>query len=294
MMFLLRGDAQAERIVPPAGFTARLTVFAAAAMAFLAVFALALSLASARLAAQWGGTLAQTSTVRITAPASEMPALTDAVLRILNSTAGVAFARPLDDAEQRALLAPWFGDELDISALPVPRLIEVIEEESGFDPTGLRLRLEAEVPGAVLDDHARWRAPLVATAHRFWLLGIASALLLVASVAAIVTLAANAALAANARVIEVLRLVGATDAYITQAFVRRFTLRTGAGAAAGAVLGFAVLILMPRSDEAALFLPGLRFAGGDALWVMLIPLLAATTAFFATGAAARRTLQAVT
>mgnify|MGYP000583500430 CR=1 FL=1 len=34
--FLL-GDAQADRVVPPSGFTAQLTLFAAAAMAFLAV-----------------------------------------------------------------------------------------------------------------------------------------------------------------------------------------------------------------------------------------------------------------
>ena len=39
---LLRGDPLADRAVPPTGFTATLTLFTAAAMAFLAVFALAL------------------------------------------------------------------------------------------------------------------------------------------------------------------------------------------------------------------------------------------------------------
>ena len=32
---MLRGDRQADRVVPPSGFTARLTTFTAAAMAFL-------------------------------------------------------------------------------------------------------------------------------------------------------------------------------------------------------------------------------------------------------------------
>ncbi len=54
MLRFLSGDAQADRVVPPTGFTARLTVFASAAMAFLAVFALALSLATGRLADRWG------------------------------------------------------------------------------------------------------------------------------------------------------------------------------------------------------------------------------------------------
>ena len=47
---LLRADAGADRIVPPSGFTVWLTLFTAGAMAFLTVFALALSLASGRLA----------------------------------------------------------------------------------------------------------------------------------------------------------------------------------------------------------------------------------------------------
>lgn len=50
---LITGDTQADRVVPPTGFTARLTLFASGAMAFLAVFALALSLASGRLATRW-------------------------------------------------------------------------------------------------------------------------------------------------------------------------------------------------------------------------------------------------
>ncbi|MFK7871088.1 MAG: cell division protein FtsX [Roseobacter sp.] len=294
LRFLLTGDSQAEQIVPPAGITARLTIFAAAAMAFLAVFALALSVASGRLAARWGNELAQSSTVRLTAPAQALEERTQAVMRILETTGGVAFARALGPDEQRALLDPWFGQELDLSDLPLPQLIEVIEEDSGFDAAGLRLRLEAEVPGAVLDSHDRWRAPLVATANRLWIMGIASALLLVGSVAAMVTLAANASLATNARVIEVLRLVGATDTYIAQAFVRRFTLRAGGGALAGSLLGFGVLLMMPQSAEAEVFLPGLGLAFVDAIWVVFIPLLAATTAFFATGAAARRTLRGLT
>ena len=65
--FLL-GDGQADRVVPPTGFTVRLTLFTSAAMGFLAVFALALSLATGRLADRWSEALARTATVRISAP----------------------------------------------------------------------------------------------------------------------------------------------------------------------------------------------------------------------------------
>ena len=158
---LIAGDRQADRVVPPSGFTAQLTLFAAAAMAFLAVFALALSLAAGRLADRWGDELARSATLRIVAPLDQRQAQTDAALRILETTKGVASARALTDADQQALLEPWFGPDLALDTLPVPRLIEVIENDEGMDAAGLRLRLAAEVPGAVLDDHSRWRKPLI-------------------------------------------------------------------------------------------------------------------------------------
>ncbi len=46
------------------------------------------------------------------------------------------------------------------------------EADPGYDADGLRLRLAAEAPGAVLDDHSRWRRPLVAAAGRLRLLGL--------------------------------------------------------------------------------------------------------------------------
>ncbi|MFK7836698.1 MAG: cell division protein FtsX [Sulfitobacter sp.] len=288
------GDRQADRVVPPSGFTAQLTLFAAAAMAFLAVFAMALSLAAGRLADRWGEELARSATIRIVAPLDQRAAQTDAALRILETTRGVASARALSDQEQQALLAPWFGPELTLESLPVPRLIEVIENADGMDPAGLRLRLAAEVPGAILDDHSRWREPLVQAAARLRLLGWTSILLIAAAVAAMITLAANAALAANAQVIAVLRLVGATDEYIANAFVRRFTLRALSGAAVGTVIAMLAVLLLPSASEAGGFLTGLGFQGAHWLWPFLIPPLTGAVAFVATGAAARRTLRELT
>jgi len=288
---LLPGDAQADRVVPPSGFTATLTLFTAAAMAFLAVFALALSLATGRLADRWGSELARTATVRISAPEGQMAAQTEAALRVLETTTGVARARALDDAEQAALLAPWFGPDLPLDQLPIPRLIEVTETEAGFDAQGLRLRLAAEVPGAVLDDHTRWRRPLVEAASRLRLLGWLSLALIGGAMAAMITLAAQAALAANAQVITVLRLVGAQDGFIVRAFVRRFAVRGLAGAAIGTGLGCLAILALPSARIEGGFLTGLGFQGWHWLLPLLIPPLAGLAAFAATRAAARRRLE---
>ena len=291
MIRALRPDRQADRVVPPSGHTAWLTSFTAGAMTFLAVFALALSLASGRLADRWQGALAKTATVRISAPSDQLEIQTAAVLQVLETTPGIVSARALTDDEQRALLTPWFGPDLPVEALPLPRLVEVMEGPDGYDGEGLRQRLTAEAPGAVLDDHTRWRRPLAMAAARLNLLGGLAIVLIGAAMAAMITLAANAALAANAQVIRVLRIVGAQDDYIAAAFVRRFTLRTLAGSAVGAVAGLIGVAVLPSVDEAGGFLTGLGFQGAGWLLPLLLPPVAAGVALIATRAAAFRTLR---
>lgn len=287
------GDAQAERAVPPTGFTVRLTVFSAASMAFLVVFALALSLAAGRLATRWGDDLARSATVRISAPQDQIAAQTEAALNVLRTTAGVEEARALELDEQRALLEPWFGADMPLESLPLPQIIEVVETRQGFDAAGLRLRLSGEVPGAVLDDHAKWRAPLVDAAGALRRLAWVSIILIGVAMGAMITLAANAALAANAQVIAVMRLVGARDSYIAQAFVRRFTLRALAGATVGTAIGALAMMLLPRASVEGGFLTGLGYQGLHWALLVLIPVAAAVVAFAATRLAARNTLRSL-
>ncbi|MES2665308.1 MAG: cell division protein FtsX [Pseudomonadota bacterium] len=290
----LSPDGHSSRVVPPSGHTAWLTSFTAGAMTFLAVFALALSLASGRLADRWSDALARTATIRLAAPEGQVDQQTAAVLALLATTPGIASSRALTDAEQRKLLEPWFGPDLPIDALPIPRLIEVVEDGTGYDGEGLRQRLAAEAPGAVLDDHTRWRRPLAEAAGRLRLLGLVSIVLILATMGAMITLAANAALAANAQVIKVLRLVGAKDSYIARAFVRRFTLRALTGAAAGALAGLIGVALLPSADAAGGFLTGLGFQGTGWLWPFVLPPLAAAVAFAATRHAAHTKLKELT
>ncbi|WP_170327194.1 cell division protein FtsX [Ruegeria arenilitoris] len=288
---LLQRDARADRVVPPTGYTAHLTLFVSGAMAFLAVFALALSLASGRLADRWASELAGAATLRINAPADQLAAQTEAALAVLGQTPGVASARALTTEEQAALLSPWFGPDLPLDTLPIPQLIEIIEGDPGLDATGLRLRLGAEVPGAVLDDHTRWREPLVDAAMSLRRLGWVSILLIGVATAAMITLAANASLAANAQIIEVLRLVGARDSFIARAFVRRFTYRAFFGAVVGVLLGMTGVLLLPEASDEGGFLTGLGFQGAGWLLPALIPVLGAAVAFLATWTAASRKLK---
>lgn len=270
-----------------------MTVLTSAAMALLAVFALALAMTTGRLAESWSASLSQSATIRIAAPEGQEAIQRDRILAILGTTPGVAASRALSPAETKQLLEPWFGPDLPLEALPIPQLIEIEETASGFDAEGLRLRLAAEVPGAVLDDHTRWRRPLVAAANRLRSLGYVSLGLIALVTGAMIALAAQASLAANAQVIRVLRLVGAHDAYIARAFVRRFTLRALGGAAVGTGLGMVAVAALPATASEAGFLTGIGFHGFGWLMPLAIVPLAGIVAFAATRAAARRTLREV-
>jgi len=291
---LFVGDLQRDRVVPASGYTSTLTSLTAAVMAFLVVFALALSSASYRLAQNWSAALEQSATLRISAPVEQLDAQVARAIEILETTPGVANARALSSEEQSDLLTPWLGVDVPFDRLPLPRLIEIVQTPDGFDPQGLRLRLTGELPSAVLDDHVRWRRPLVQAANWLSVLGVVAIGLIGMTSGAMIILATRAALASNAQVITVLRLIGATDAYIEAAFVRRFAFRTFIGAVLGTIIGAGVVALFPGEGEQAAILTGLRLSGVEWMWLVLIPPTLSSIAFSATRYAANRVLKGLT
>lgn len=280
-----------DGIVPRSGVNAALTAFSAAVMAFLAVFSIALSSAAGQLSQKWSDDLAGHATVRIVSSDADMENLTTTVLGLLEATPGVALARALDEEETRDLLEPWFGPDLPVEYLSLPRLIEIHEDGGGFDPEDLRLRLAAEAPEAILDDHARWKQPLATATSRLRGLAWLVFVLTLGVTAAVIALAAQGALASNAQVIDVLRLVGARDRFIETVFVRRFTLRAVLGSAIGVLLGALAVSILPGTQQEGALLAGLGLGGWQWLWLLFIPLLAGAVAFGATLLAARRVLR---
>jgi len=283
-------EGEHDRIVPPSGITARLTTLTASAMAFLAVFALAISLATAQLAQRWGSELAQSATIRLSAPQDQMAAQLARVMEILDTTPGVREARVLEADEQRALLEPWLGPDLPLEQLALPELIDVVEDRKGYDREGLRLRLAAEAPGAVLDDHTRWRAPLVSAANGLRAVALFALLLTIGVTSSMILMATHASLAANEQIIRTLRHVGATDDFIASAFIRRFTVRAFLGAAIGTFLAALVVLILPDAKTESGLLTGVGLNGVEWLILPLLPLAASGVAYLSTRGAARRVL----
>ena len=288
---LLRGDAEADRVVPRGARSALRVGLVAAVLGFFAVLFVALSLAAGRLAEAWAGELAGTATLEIVAPDAEVEAQARAALNVLRATPGVRSVRVIELDEQRAALAPWLGTELPVDSLPLPLLIEVATERERIDLPELERRLAAEAPGAVFDDHAAWRLPLVATAARLRVFALVCLGLVALAFAVVPGLAAEAAVAANARAIATLRLVGARDGYIAGAFTRRLARQAFAGAALGTACATALLAGLPASSEQGFFLAGIGLVGWTWALPLVVPFAAAALAWLAARQAARRSLR---
>jgi cell division transport system permease protein len=228
----------APAIVPGSGWAAALTALSALAMSYLAVLTLAAGIAADRLAGTWHSELTAVATVRISVAPEVLEARVTAALAVLASAPGVADARLLSDAEHMFLLEPWLGAGNWLDDLPVPRLIEIRLDGPGPEPAVLQAQLDAAAPGAVYDDHALWRGPLVRAATVLRRLAWFATTLIALAAAGMVALAARATLAGNAEVVRVIRLIGGEESFIENAFVRRLASRAALGGLVAAAIAW--------------------------------------------------------
>jgi len=173
-------------------------------------------------------------------------------------TPGVAGVEVLDAKENAKLLEPWLGSNLDLSDLPIPRLVVVrLTDPNAANLGDLAARLKAQVKGASLDDHRGWAARLQSMANATVLAGLAILSLVFVATVLSVVFATRGAMASNSVVVSVLHICGAEDGFIAREFQRHFLLlglRGGliGAAAAGllfALLGFLVIPSISGTDS---------------------------------------------
>ena len=278
------------RVVPNTGVTKWLTTFTAGAMSFLAVVGLAFSLICSDLSNEWGQSL-KNSSLRLSAPTDLLEKQTNMALAILEQTSGVESARLVGIGAKKKLLEPWLGVDFPLDSIAMPALIEIRETEAGVDYEGLRLRLSAELPSAILDNHSEWRRPIEVVSKLVSQLGMFTVILIILSSISMVTMASNAALSANVKVLRVLRLVGAFDTFIVTAFVRIFTLRVFLGSLTGTICAGLVLFLIPTFSENLGILDVVSLEIKDTIYIACVPFLFAIISIFVTRNAVKSSLK---
>lgn len=234
-----------------------------AVLAFLAALAAGVADVAATSSAAWRSSLSSEATVQVRpAPGRELERDLARAAELSRETAGVADARAMPQTEAAALLEPWLGEGVDLSALPVPGLV-VLRLAGGGPPDlgSLKARLAAEIPGAVIDDHGPWLRRLATVANGVVGVSIGFVALVFAAAGAAVAFATRGAMAGNRAVIDVLHVVGAADGFIAREFATRFVRLGFAGAAVGATAAGGILSLATLLSAGAAGAPALPMFG---------------------------------
>jgi cell division transport system permease protein len=236
-------------IVPPQAIAGRALVLVVAIMGFLACLAVGGLSLVAEAARDWQLDVSREVTIQvkpIDGVAIE-PRLKKAT-EIAEATRGVKSVRLIGERESEALLQPWLGSGLDLTALPIPRLVVLdLSDPAAADLAGLKARIGAEVRGATVDDHAVWAARLRTMAGTMVVAGVGVVVLMLVAMVLSVVFATRAAMAGNRDVIEVLHFVGAEDRFIAAEFQRHFL---KLGLVGGAIGGVAAIVAFLVVDAA--------------------------------------------
>ncbi|MCI4678552.1 ABC transporter permease [Rhodoblastus acidophilus] len=233
-------------LVPSETVAGRSLTIVIAIMTFLAALTAGFAIVLAGASREWRGEVGLEMTIQVLPrPGRDIEADAAKAAQIAASFPGVVEARPFTRKESEDLLSPWLGAGLDLSQLPVPRLIVVRRDpEKQIDEIGLRAALDAALPNAVLDNHGAWLRRLGAMAQV--VVGAATGIffLVLIAMALAVSFATRGAMAGNREIIEALHYVGAADSFIARQFQFHF-LRLGLrGAATGGGAAIALFLLL--------------------------------------------------
>lgn len=229
-------------LVPAASIAGRALVTVIAIMTFLAALTACTAMFIGDAAQGWNQSIAREMTIQVRPIAGhDLEAETAKAAEVARAVPGIAEVRPFTKAQSEALLEPWLGSGLDLSELPVPRLIVLkLERGKRVAIAALRQALADKVAGASLDDHHFWLQRLAIMAGTVVIVaGVVFILVMIAMVLA-VGFATRGAMAGNREIIEVLHFVGAADSYISRQFQRHF-FRLGLR---GGILGGGLAILV--------------------------------------------------
>lgn len=280
-------------IVPSSNVSANALSIVIAIMAFLACLTFGAVSMIQDTATAWQSQISREITVQIKPEEGlDMAAALETARTTILSFEGAEDAEIIGDEETARLLEPWLGENFDIDALPVPRLVVItIDEEAPPDFQAMRAALAEAVPQAYLDDHRTWVDRLVSMAQTTVMIGLSVLLLVFTATVLTVVFATRGALTGNRHIVEVLHFVGAEAQFVAAEFQTHFLKIGIKGAIAGGVLAALVFGAAgiwtdfagatPESDQATAlfgaFRVGLKGYFGIAGIIAVIGLLTALT-----------------
>ncbi len=188
----------------------------------------------------------------------------------------VRSVRIVPEAEMTDLLEPWLGQEVTSEDLPIPALIDVelSRQAAAGEISGLEEYLQESVPEAKVDAQSDWLQPVYDALSAIQYLALALIALVAFATAAAVWLAARSAFANHSETVEIIHLLGGTDAQLTGIFQRAVLRDAAFGAIVGLLLGAVAVWLLGQqfSQLDSGMIAGGGLSWGDWLVIAVIPL----------------------
>lgn len=162
----------------------------------------------------------------------------------------VTSVRLVPEEELQALLEPWLGQGAASDNVPIPALIDVelSRPAAASELAQLQGALdEALAPfdgGARVDAQSQWLGPVYDALAALQYLALLLIVLVSIATAAAVWLASRSAFANHRETVEIIHLLGGTDAQVTRVFERPVIREAAFGAGVGFVIGLGAVWLL--------------------------------------------------
>lgn len=211
-------------LVPKDSIAGRALVTVIAIMTFLAALTAGVAMLIADASQDWQSDVSREMTIQVRpTPGHDLNAETKEAADLARGTTGIKAVDAYSKGDSEKLLQPWLGAGLDLSDLPVPRLIVVkLDPDVSLDLAALRKALADKVAGVSVDDHQLWLARLATMAQATVAIGLVIFALVLTAMLLAVAFATRGAMAGNKEIIEILHFVGAADGFISRQFQNHF------------------------------------------------------------------------
>lgn len=171
-------------------------------------------------------------------------------VKFLENLDFVEKATALEDQQLQKLIQPWLGDGVNISSLPIPRLIDVkIKKNAVLDFQDLSEKLSQVSPLASLDNHKLWLNKLVKFADGLKILALSVLILVVMITSGAIFYTTQTSLGLHKNIIEILHLMGAKDTYVAQQYARRTSFLGFIGGLIGLALAIPTIFVISGLSE---------------------------------------------
>lgn len=144
------------------------------------------------------------------------------VINFFENRSEIEYVKVVNDKQMHKLMAPWLGNSVDLSVLPIPKLIDVrTKKGSNVDFDKIAQELAETASYTTINSHQAWLKKLINFAQSVKILAF-SVLLTVFTISSFsIFYATKTSLGIHQNVIEILHIMGATDDYVAKQYARR-------------------------------------------------------------------------